>query len=236
MAIFVLEDNLTQATHFIQLINEKLNGSKENVYLFSRGKELYDQVYLKAEGNLYFLDICLGNESEGGLIAAKHIRSIDKTGIIVFVSSHTELALQSYKYLIMAFAFIDKNEELSIFSSEIDQCLAAYRELKDSYQEDFIIIKTKTTIFRINPKLISHFESIGMHKVAIYGPSFYQEFYGTLSAIESLHKCFRRVHHSYIVNANNIARIDRKNKLIITTAKDEVPISRKFYKKLINEI
>ena len=85
---------------------------------------------------------------------------------------------------------------------------------------------------KLLPFHICYFESIGMHKIAIYGMSFYKEFYGSLSEILPLHSSFKRVHHSYIVNTNNIIDIDRKHKLIKTRISNQIPISRKYYKEI----
>lgn len=183
--------------------------------------------------NLYFIDIDLHKEIEGGFNGAKKIREIDKDGLIVFVSSHYELALKSYKYLVNAYTFINKNDDLETFTTEIANCVSAYNNSKAlTNTSDFISIETKSNIFRLDPSLICYFESIGMHKIAIYGISFYKEFYGSLSEILPLHQSFKRVHHSYIVNINNITDIDRKNKLIKTKSRNQIPISRKYYKEI----
>lgn len=233
MAIFILEDNIIQGLYLKQIIEKKILDSHVQIHLHSKIEDIYEKVYLKNEMNLYFFDIDLHKELEGGFNAAKKIRAIDKDGIIVFVSSHTELALKSYKYLVNAYTFINKNEDLETFTTEIDNCVAAYNNSKMSANtSDYILIETKSNIFRINPSLICYFESIGMHKIAIYGISFYKEFYGSLIEILPLHPSFKRVHHSYIVNTNNITDIDRKHKLIKTRISNHIPISRKYYKEI----
>lgn len=233
MAIYILEDNIVQGSYLKQILEKKIMDSHVQIHLHSNIEDIYEKVYLKNEMNLYFFDIDLHKEPEGGFNAAKKIRDIDKDGIIVFVSSHHELALKSYKYLVNAYTFINKNDDLETFTTEIDNCVVAYNNSKMSANtSDYILIETKSNIFRIDPSLICYFESIGMHKIAIYGMSFYKEFYGSLNEILPLHSSFKRVHHSYIVNTNNITDIDRKHKLIKTRISNQIPISRKYYKEI----
>ena len=233
MAIYILEDNIVQGIYLKQILEKKILDPHEQIHLHSDIESIYEKVYLNSEMNLYFIDIDLHKEIEGGFNGAKKIREIDKDGLIVFVSSHYELALKSYKYLVNAYTFINKNDDLETFTTEIANCVSAYNNSKVlTNTSDFISIETKSNIFRLDPSLICYFESIGMHKIAIYGISFYKEFYGSLSEILPLHQSFKRVHHSYIVNINNITDIDRKNKLIKTKSRNQIPISRKYYKEI----
>lgn len=233
MAIYILEDNIVQGVYLKQIIEKKIMDPHEQIHLHSHIEEIYEKVYLNSEMNLYFLDIDLHKEIEAGFNGAKKIREIDEEGLIVFVSSHYELALQSYKYLVNAYTFINKNDDLETFTTEVVNCVSAYNNSKTlNNPSNFISIETKSNIFRLDPARICYFESIGMHKIAIYGISFYKEFYGSLSEILPLHQSFKRVHHSYIVNTNNIIDIDRKNKLITTKNNNQIPISRKYYKEI----
>lgn len=233
MAIYILEDNIVQGIYLKQILEKKILDPHEQIHLHSDIENIYEKVYLNSEMNLYFIDIDLHKEIEGGFNGAKKIREIDKDGLIIFVSSHYELALKSYKYLVNAYTFINKNDDLETFTTEIVNCISAYNNSKAlANTSDFISIETKSNIFRLDPSLICYFESIGMHKIAIYGISFYKEFYGSLSEILPLHQSFKRVHHSYIVNTNNITDIDRKNKLIKTKSRNQIPISRKYYKEI----
>ena len=56
---------------------------------------------------IYFLDIEIKNEERKGLEVAQAIRKVDPHGIIVFVTTHSELAPISYQYMVSALAFID---------------------------------------------------------------------------------------------------------------------------------
>jgi two-component system response regulator AgrA len=233
LAIYILEDNIVQGVYLKQIIENKIIDPREQIHLHSHIEDIYEKVYLNSEMNLYFLDIDLHKEIEGGFNGSKRIREIDEYGIIVFVSSHYELALKSYKYLVNAYTFINKNDDLEIFTTEIGNCISTYNNSRTLINtSNFISIETKSNILRLDPSLICYFESIGMHKIAIYGISFYKEFYGSLSEILPLHQRFKRVHNSYIVNTDNITDIDRKNKLITTKSNNQIPISRKYYKEI----
>lgn len=235
MSIFILEDNMIQASYLRQLIMQFLVPYDEKFYFFSKKDELLEYLILNDDYNIYFLDIHLKNETEGGFVAAKEIRKFDENGMIVFLSSYSELALKSYKYLINAFTFIDKNDELESFTIEIQTCISKYLENKYTTAiNDTITISTKTNIWNIQLDKIIYFESIGMHKILLVGVDFYKEFYGSLNKVTGLHEKLVRVHHSYLVNIDYICNIDRKNKKLFTIKNYTIPISKNNYKKIIS--
>lgn len=236
MAIYILENNPIQSAFLKKIIQKRIAGTNDYIYLYTNSDRFYKKICLTNEINLYFLTIELNKELEASFRVAKRIRKIDQRSIIVFISSHSELALHSYKCRVSAFTFINKTDSIQIISSEINACIAAYHNLKATDTEkEYMLIETKTNKFKLDPSRISHIESIGFHKIAIYGTYFYKEFYGSLSDIfQAYNKYFKRVHRSYLVNFDNVIEIDRKNKLLETNTKHKIPISRNYYKEIDN--
>lgn len=74
---------------------------KEEEILNYVKNHLYDE-------NIYFLDIELNTKNEG-IDLARKIREYDKRGYIVFITSHEELAILTYKYKLAAFDYIVKS-------------------------------------------------------------------------------------------------------------------------------
>ena len=62
-----------------------------------------------------FLDIQMNNHIRAGFEVAKEIRKTDSESLIVFISTHTELVLTSYKYMVSALQFIQKNVDFLDF-------------------------------------------------------------------------------------------------------------------------
>ena len=198
MAIYILENNPIQSAFLKKIIQKRIAGTNDCIHLYTNSDRFYKKIYLTNEINLYFLTIELHKELEASFRVAKRIRKIDQRSIIVFISSHSGLALYSYKCCVSAFTFINKTDSVEIISSEINACIEAYHNLKAvETEKEYMLIETKTNKFKLDPNRISHFESIGFHKIAIYGRYFYKEFYGSLSDIFQAHnKYFKRVHRS----------------------------------------
>lgn len=139
-----------------------------------------DKIMLDENYNIYFLDTCLHKNLVGGLEVANKIREVDEKGLLIFVSSHSELAFKSYKYLVSAYTFIDKNEGPDNFKQEIHRCLDRYFENKRCKENtEIITINTKCNTFRIKLSEIYYFESVGMHRIALKENRFYKEFYSS---------------------------------------------------------
>src|SRR5690606_27702434 len=116
LSIFILEDDILQAQSLKQLI-EKLCFELSIPYQFieatSRPDEILNKVPHCTYIPIYFLDIEIKHEERKGLEVAQRIRELDTQGIIVFVTTHSELAPISYQYMVSALTFIDKNAPFS---------------------------------------------------------------------------------------------------------------------------
>ena len=237
MAIFILEDNKLHSKYLYDLIKDETVNQDELVYLFHKPEDLLNQVTVTTGFHLYFLDIHLKNETEAGLLTAQKLRNLDTQGIIVFVSSHTDLALQSYKYFVNALTFINKNDALSTFKSSVKKCIENYFISKQQFvQEEYLTIESKNSVFKVNLARIHYFESIGMHRIAMIGEQLYKNFYSSLNELETLHPQLIRVHRSFLVNRQAIIEINRTNRTLLTKNNVEIPISRKNLKNVLEQI
>lgn len=79
MAIYILEDNIVQGSYLKQILEKKIMDSHVQIHLHSNIEDIYEKVYLKSEMNLYFFDIDLHKELEGGFNAAKKLEILIKT-------------------------------------------------------------------------------------------------------------------------------------------------------------
>lgn len=118
MAIYILEDQIIQAKALEALLTNILHSRNiynETIHLFSRLDELLQVAHQDAQLNIFFLDIQMNNHIQAGFEVAKEIRKTDSESLIVFISTHTELVLTSYKYMVSALQFIQKNVDFLDF-------------------------------------------------------------------------------------------------------------------------
>ena len=160
----------------------------------------------------------MNNHIQAGFEVAKEIRKTDSESLIVFISTHTELVLTSYKYMVSALQFIQKNVDFLDFQKEVETCVDAYIQQKEN-------IKTKSEYIIINLKA----SSIKMDINDMVGKNFKREFYGTLSKIEQLHPDLIRVHQSIIINKKYASKLNYKTHLLTMRDGTEVPVSRRYY-------
>lgn len=240
MAIFILEDHFGQAITLRNLIVEQcqlLDCSSEEIFLFQKCQELLNTATKTLDKNLYFLDLQIGTAFTAGLELAKSIRNFDKNGLIVFVTSHSELLLPSYQIHVAALNFIEKTMDINKFIDEVTACLKAYLELKHETitEEDYFVLKTKSSEIHLIFNEIICFTTNGDHRVLLYATSYSREFYGVLTTIAKSDSRLLRVHHSYLVNPIHMKKIDRKKRKLILSNDMIISISRKYYSAVLNQ-
>lgn len=158
---------------------------------------------------VYFLDIDLNREMTG-LILAQEIRKRDALGKIIFVTTHDELAPQTYRYKVEALDFIVKGS-LEETRTRIRECLniALERQVANAKAGGQIVIKNGKYQKFINSEDVLFFETTGRaHKLCVHTKNGKIEFYGSIKDMENHGEEFIRVHKSYVVNRNNIRSLD----------------------------
>lgn len=238
MAIFILEDSLIQLQAIKELIESTCirKNIKEEAYCFTGGRELLTQAKNTLELNIFFLDIQLKDNLKGGLEISKEIRSFDTESIIVFVTTHSELAMESYQFFVSALTFIEKNQEIDSFTKALDETINCYikKKQKNNDHIDAIFYQTKTSQMRFLLSDIYFFETIYDHRIRYHGESEIREFFGTLKEIGRLDARLFRIHQSYLINPNKIQSIDKSYKEVVLLNGTHLPISRGMYKKVCN--
>ena len=234
MAIYILEDQIIQAKALEALVTNILHSRNiynETIHLFSRSDELLQVAHQDAQLNIFFLDIQMNNHIQAGFEVAKEIRKTDSESLIVFISTHTELVLTSYKYMVSALQFIQKNVDFLDFQKEVETCVDAYIQQKENIKtkSEYIIINLKASSIKMDINDIYFFQTEYDHRVSMVGKNFKREFYGTLSKIEQLHPDLIRVHQSIIINKKYATKLNYKTHLLTMRDGTEVPVSRRYY-------
>ncbi|WP_314066417.1 LytTR family DNA-binding domain-containing protein [uncultured Vagococcus sp.] len=240
MGIFILEDNFEQKEFLHRVINKivtKNHISHSTIVSTTSVSRLLEAIQFNGEYNIFFLDLNIKNDNMAGLEVAKQIRKVDDNSDIVIVSSHPNLALTSYQYMISVLSFIDKSSDIDSFIKQIERCLLKYKEtLQKSHQQtDWFFYESKFTDIRVPFNEIRYVTTLDGHRIQIKTTSRDFQFYGILADIENNDQRLIRCHQSYIVNLTTISEIDKSNNIICLDGGFEIPISRRMKKKVTEQ-
>ncbi|WP_086350863.1 LytR/AlgR family response regulator transcription factor [Candidatus Enterococcus clewellii] len=215
LTVFICEDDPIQRLLYKDIIERHIIMEELNMKLTVTTDNPLDILqYLDKNAfntGIYFLDIDL-NHSLSGLELAMEIRKRDSLGKIIFVTTHDEFAPLTYRYKIEALDFIEKtNIEDTAF--RLKECLTfiSERQSLNSDQKKQVIIKRGKQTQFINFSDILFFETTGKaHRLYVHTKTGKIEFYGKIKEMENHGDIFIRVHKSYVVNLENIKKIDNE--------------------------
>lgn len=226
LPVFICEDNPVLLQQYRQII--------ENVILI----EEYDMKLLAAvtspdelldaarsyhgqtpDAGFYLLDIDL-QASIDGFELAKKIREFDSRGFIVFITTHSEMAMLTFKYKVEAMDFILKDESWNIVT-RIHECLdqAVTRYLAPGMPTDTIAFKIGHQTIKLRANDILYIMASPVpHKILVVMENRTTELYGTLTKIShDLPAYFIRSHKGCLVNLNHVRSVDRETQSIYLT-------------------
>jgi len=222
LQIAVCDDNINDLSNMVQLID--LYRSSKNLNceyaVFPNGFDLISALGKGKRFDIYCLDIIM--PAFTGIEVAKEIRVFDKTAPILFFTTSTEFALESYS--VKAVNYVLKPISKEKFFITFDEML---ERIKVEKEDNAIIVKSNEGIQRILISNLLFAEVIG-RKV------FYHLLSGKIiECTESFsnvcdnllkYKHFIKTHRSYILNMQYIDAID-DNKVILQTF-SSVPIAQ----------
>ena len=167
MGVFIFEDNPIQAERIKQLLNVKFmqNKIEMTVMATSRLENILHQLTFTEALNLYVLDLEIKSDVHAGLKAAKKIRELDQQGIIVFLTSHRELAPLSYQYMVSALTFIEKKDWQRI-SEELDRVVTHFiAQLDHAAYEEMLVVENEHTIFQLPLREVLYIGTVEAHRL-----------------------------------------------------------------------
>lgn len=187
--------------------------------------------------NIYILDIELKNKGNG-INLAKNIRKYDSNGIIIFLTSHTIMAIYVFKYKLKVLDFIDKQDNIE--KKLLQNLNNIYNKLlKEDDEGSSIIVKIGTRNYILKFSEIIYFQTTGINgKIRVSTIDEQLEFYGKLKDIEKqLDERFYKSHKSCIINKDHIKMINKdiKNLYILMKNDEKNLLSRNGLKGLIKK-
>ncbi|MBO5237288.1 MAG: response regulator transcription factor [Lachnospiraceae bacterium] len=219
LSIYICEDNPIQLNHYRTIVENiilmeeldmKIQAAVTNPdELLTIAKQT--QQNQENGGAFYLLDIDL-NANKDGFDVAQAIREFDSRGFIAFITTHSEMAMLTFKYQVEAMDFILKDDIWSI-GTHIRSCLEVAKKRYITYsQVPMLAFKTGDQTIYIEQDRIQYIATSSTpHKVTVVTENSITEFYGSLKKCsEVLPQNFIRCHKAYIVNVNHITSVDRK--------------------------
>lgn len=233
--IYVLEDNVNQQFLIERMIDELLDENQwdyRHFEIFSEPSHFPNFVE-ESFPQIFFLDIDINGDNKKGIEVAKKIREKSRTATIVFVTTHSEFMLLTYRAQVSALDFIDKADEDSSIKINLKNCLRKVIENQalTMPQEFFVFENNKATI-RIPMDEILYFETAESHRLKLVTKSGQRNFYGSIKEVMAANQTFFRSHKSYLINLDNVVCLDKKNSLVHFVGGQSCLVSKKYIKEL----
>ena len=230
--IFILEDEILQQSRIDNIIREVIEQKDlkcKTPEIFSSPKQMLDNVSEFGSHQLFFLDIEIKGEEQKGLDIAKEIRSRDP---------NTEFMPVTFKYKVAALDFIDKALDEESFKDRVCSAIEyTICNVGTSLSEDSFAIETSMARVQVPFNTILYFEtSPKVHKVILHTKDERMEFYGSIADVEKADSRLYRCHRSFVVNPDNIIKIDKESKVALFENGESCLISRMKYRGLLEKL
>ena len=147
LKVYICEDDKSQRDQYSKIIQdiiaiENLDFKVEMISEDPR-KVLEHVKNVKGQGSgIYFLDIELKVDDLNGIILAQEIRKYDPRGFVVFVTTHSEMTLLTFKYNVEAMDYIIKD----ITKDNIKNIKEKFRTVQANKISQSQVLKMRKTI------------------------------------------------------------------------------------------
>ncbi|WP_143462781.1 response regulator transcription factor [Levilactobacillus enshiensis] len=238
LAVYLCEDNPEQLKHYTDTVKRyiMINDFDMQVRLATPSPHalLADLTANPPEYALFFLDIEFPDEETTGLETAIAIRQQLGFAEIVFVTTHSEMALLTFERKVEPMDFVVKD----LGRAQIDEKL---RENVDyGYQRYTNYLGNTENLFSYTiggrkfslPMGDVYFVATAEtpHKVTVHAASQLVEFPGFLKDIADQYPELYRTDKSFLVNLDNVSGIDTANRRLLFPNGDETDVAtRRFH-------
>ena len=220
--IAVCDDNIDELSNMAQLINQYRSSKNLNCEyaVFPNGFELVSTLEKGKRFDIYCLDIIMPGFT--GIDAAKEIRAFDKNAPILFFTSSSEFALESYSVKAINYVLKPISKEKLFFT--FDEML---EHIKLKENDDSVIVKSNEGIQKILISNLVFAEVIGKNVLYHLLSGRVIECTESFSAVcDNLLKYdrFIKTHRSYIVNMQYVDTIENRQVTLQTLS--SVPVAQ----------
>ncbi|MGN0153634.1 MAG: LytR/AlgR family response regulator transcription factor [Lachnospiraceae bacterium] len=213
--------------HELLILYRTEKNEKIDDYTFLSPLDLIAEIERGTQFDILFLDVLMPGEN--GIDAAAEIRNYDKNAKIIFLTSSTEFAVQSYT--VNAFYYqlkpICTESFFRLMDSVLSQC--------QKEQASSLILQCKTGLVRIKPVQLEYCEVIHRTLFIHLTSGKVLECSGSLNELGrqlAPYGSFLRPHRSYLVNLEYIQNLSYR--AITMSCLAEIPIPRGKYNEIKN--
>ena len=217
MRFAIVDDESVYRNHVAELLYAVYGTENADCYLYSDGSELVESFENGFELDAIFLDIEM--KDLDGMATAKVIRKYSKDIPIIFLTSHTEMAMEGYE--VDALRFLSKPVKK-------DKLLETLKELEKKLKvEEKIILKKdgEEIVYGIydliyveaannSVRFVFKKDTIEMH----------MKFAQALEMVDGISKDFCKCHRSYYVNLAHVKKLGSAD--IAMDNGDVLPVAR----------
>jgi DNA-binding LytR/AlgR family response regulator len=196
----------------------------ELVATFRNGLKAFEYLSKKPV-DLLFLDINMPHIS--GIALS---RMIPPATTIIFVTAHSEYAVESYE--IQAADYLLKPVSFERFTSAISKVLTKAEPISQ-VSETLVHLKSGGHIFRVRPQEILYLKKEGNYMTYFLTNQKILTRSSISTSMQTLPDYFLQVHKSYIVN---VQKIDFFNKNEIGIKEDRIPVGASFQIDFLNKM
>ncbi len=188
-------------------------------------------------GGIYFLDIDF-KTTINGLELAKQIRELDSQASIIFITTHDEMVMETFRLKLAVLDYIIK--DTSSLTCQVHQCLEHIeRNYLNKNQTNFssITIRMASSFYTIHQNDIYYIESIkNTHKICLHLKSTLYHYSDTLASMRArLGNDFVQCHKGCLVNIRHIKELNRNNFQVILDNNESCFCSVREWKHLVKK-
>ncbi|WP_343250553.1 LytTR family DNA-binding domain-containing protein [Diplocloster hominis] len=220
----ICDDEKQQRSQLHKIVQTYLQLAGENyeIRMYPDAEQLLADI--KKDHNcldVLFLDIELGGMN--GVEAARMLRRYTRDLILVFITGYEDYVFNGYEVGALNYIMKPYRQE------KIKEVLKEAMLRLNKCREHFITVRNGTQICRFHTSDILYLAS-DLRKITICTRDTAFEFYGKLSDLEQkLPSTFARTHQRYLVNLEEVERIDNKFAVIHGKA---IPVSKSRYQEV----
>lgn len=229
MKIALCDDNKQELLHINQLLeqysNTTISEDRLKVSSFASSIELLSQLESGKHFDVFLLDVIMPGLD--GIELATEIRSRDQVGRIIFLTTSSEFAVESYA--VDAFNYLIKPIQKDKLFSVLEK---ACRAIKSDLQQ-YIVVKAQGNLTKVFLHELIYLEVIGRSLYFHQKGGIVIESTSTISQVEAVllkDKRFLKPHRSYIVNIDYIKSLSQDG--LTMTSDLFIPVSRNAFKKV----
>ncbi|WP_313583744.1 LytR/AlgR family response regulator transcription factor [Lacrimispora sp.] len=229
--IYLCEDDNRQLCRWKDIIEKYLimNPTESRLYCATSNPE--ELLSMRRQSNitgLYFLDIDL-QSNKNGIELAQEIRKYDPRGYVVFVTTHSEMAILTFRYKVEAMDFISKDETETL-PDQICSCIqnaeTNYKNQLDSSNRLLSIKLDKDSLVLDQNDIVAITTSDDSHKIIVHTKTGIRQVSGSLKEFHAtLNSGFCQCNRSTIINMKHVLKYSRENSLLHMNNKETYSVS-----------